>query len=258
MSMLSCICVFLGKPSLFSLHQCLNHISIVLTNPWNSFLTDRLTTNHTPVVTSVGLHISPQFYTHIRIGVPITARTRLARMRTDSYSYVTELSSAGKYIAKFSHKMKLFNIQSKKVVNLPDTIYDLYSSVVEDRHATFARMPELPEVFYKWQTTLSHTDTDFQYHVNPGIASRLCIDCAIHACADDFYRKLTGDFMQYDVTSSEFLYRAEVFPNDVISVATWQDEKEACVIYFLLVNITSRTVSNKCRFVVHNPWAAKI
>ena len=229
----------------------MNHSGIVITNPTSHNPIYRLSADYNVVTNGVILRFTPQFYTHIHIGMPIVAKTRLESMDLKSYSLFTTLLCAETLVATNITSIKLLDPQTRRVADIPSDVYRMYSPEVKNQAERIPPIPELPESFYTWGTVMNHCDADFHYHVNSAVVTRLCVEAAVSACADGFYKAISGDFLQYDVTECEVLYRAEMFPNDVISVATWQDTEDPSVIYFLIANRTSGTVANKCRYVIN-------
>ena len=117
---------------------------------------------------------------------------------------------------------------------IPDWWKDTYqSAVVEDKRLIVAvRQVPVDVTTYKYMMKIAWSDTDQYKHTNYQSYVRFCLDAAMDALHNNFYRGLHGDILSYDIRSIESLYAGESRAGDSLMIETWQDPVQDLVLMF--------------------------
>lgn len=88
---------------------------------------------------------------------------------------------------------------------------------------------------YTCEIEAQHSELDFYFHVNQGSYVAYALNCAAQAAEAGALKGFAdGDVCFRQVHTITNMYAAESFPGDRLSVTTWMDETDSCVLYFVI------------------------
>ncbi|XP_030829214.1 uncharacterized protein LOC100892957 [Strongylocentrotus purpuratus] len=186
------------------------------------------------------LEISPDFYDRADVSFPWCMKIKISYVGKTSFWFnaATCCQKTGKILAQNFCQAVRVSLASRRPIELPAKGADKYiasTSKNPPQRFTFPQITPRREQSFTYTTKALPSDTDSNIHVNQSVCFRYCHDGAsLAALQGNIFSKFSQDFAYYNVKTFSVEYVGEMNAGDDIDVQCWEDDKNQCVLYFII------------------------
>ena len=204
-------------------------------------------------VLSVDISFERALYTDAQMDWPMTLTRTTHRIGTSSITHKSIICRENAVLSSAFVTCVLIDSKTGKSAPLPPVFYDRFKPQTNGQRLDSLPAYPLPPSgqYYRSIAKVSHSDIDFNQHLNASVYVRYCMDCAIDASNAGFLKYAFQNQETYlrKVANVKLLYLAESVPGDQLSVCVWNHPNDKDVVKFLIQN-TEKQSSPICRCVL--------
>ena len=185
------------------------------------------------------LEISPAFYDRADVSFPWSMKIKISYVGKTSFWFNAAIycQKTGKILAQNFCQVVRVSLASRRPIELPAEGADKYrasTSKNPPQRFTFPQISQSREQSFTY-TTKALPSTDSNIHVNQSVCFMYCHDGAsLAALQGNIFSKFSQDFAYYNVKTFSVEYVGEMNAGDDIDVQCWEDDKNQCVLYFIV------------------------
>ena len=201
-----------GDPSIWS-NMKLHGIPLWLDK---CFIVERVGEEFIEGVLSVDMSFERALYTDAQMDWPMTLTRTTHRIGTSSITHKSIICRENAVLSSAFVTCVLIDSKTGKSAPFPPVLYDRFKPQTNGQRLDSIPAYPLPPSgqYYKTIAKVSHSDIDFNQHLNASVYVRYCMDCAIDASNAGFLKYAFQNQETYlrKVANVKLLYLAESVP----------------------------------------------
>ena len=175
-----------------------------------------------------------------RYTIPITIVTELDHIGKTSFSTVNRMYDSDS-LEEYAVEKNIYVFvdgKTRRPKPIPSDWRNQYWKYSRSRKPSAAKMVKKTEgsPSFTLDVRVAFSNTDVNGHTNLKFYMRFCSDCAAEACMAGTYKHLKKNLLHYNVKKVDCLFTGESRLGDILTVQTWQDKNNPCVLYFVIFN----------------------
>lgn len=187
------------------------------------------------------LTLSRRFYDKASIILPMNLELSLLHLGNSSFDSKISLKevSSGQELVSAMRRIACVDINTHRAIRLPVEMKKsllINTGIKGETQPVFEPVsPQSPPVLhFRHKVTVRYDDIDFLFHTNQASYARFAENCAAAATQAGFYKNFKSDICFYFVHKVDIIHMEETYVDDELEVATWQDENDRNLLYFMI------------------------